>query len=315
MSSLALAATEDMLAAAWMSFDEMLHFARFDSELELLGQFPCGDERAALGVALAASGDGWLLALGGVGADPELTILRVDEQGQMSELRTIAGASSPVFAQVPGESPLLAYARTDQAGSINATLVASRLDESGESEWEVELGANLHSQLISAAHAGAGFLVGAYSVDTGQLLFPIDADGQLGTEVSFADVSGVKLAAGGDDRVAVTWQDADGYSFAWLDGSGQLLGDALLLEPPDSVRLNLDRALTVSEGDAIVAFAADAGREIRVFHIDPSGSLSVPGYALARGPISTAWLTATTDSQDNAVFAWTGSSLALGQVH
>lgn len=314
VGSLALAPSGDMLAAAWMSFDGILHVARFASDLELLGQLPCGEEREALGVALAPSGQGWLLALGGVGADPELTIFQVDPAGQLSELRTISGASSPVLAEVPGEPPLLAYARTDQAGSVSATLVATRLDESGESEWEVELGADVTNESISAAFAGAGFLVAGYSVDAGQLLFPVAADGQLGSEVELPDVGGVKLARGGDDRVAATWQDSEGYSFAWLDGVGQLVGDPLLLQPPDSVRLNLDRAVTVSNGDAIVAFAADAGQEIRVFHVDADGSLSVPGYALARGPSSTAWLTATTDSENNAVFAWAGSSLVLGQV-
>jgi hypothetical protein len=315
MGTLALAASQDLLGAAWVSFDGILQFAYFNSELELLGQFPCGEKLNVFPLALAASGEGWILAMSSVGDDPELTILYVSDQGQPSEVRRIAGASSPVLAEVPGEPPLLVYASTDTSGSINTTLVAERLDDSGQSVWDVELGDGLRSGAITAAFGGSGFVVGGYSADTGQHLFPIDADGQLGADVLLPDVGGLQLAAGDDDRVAASWQDAEGYEFAWLDGSGQLIGDPLLLAPPDPTQLVLDRALTVSAGDAIVAIAADAGKEVRVFHVDSSGTLAVPGYALARGPISTTWLTATTDSRDNAVFGWSGTSLVLSQVH
>lgn len=314
MGPLALAVSGDQLAAAWMSFDEVLYFTRFDSELELLGGLPCAEPGDPGQVALAPSGEGWMMALSTPVNDGEVRLFTVDDQGQPSEVRSIPFAGSALFAELPGEPPLLVYVTTEVGDTVRRTLVAERLDASGQSIWKATLSEGVSDGVVYAAFTGSGFLVGGYHPDVGQRVFPIDVDGQVGTEVSFPEASYPEFAAGGDDRVGALWSDTDGTKFAWLDGAGAFVSDPLLLEPPDATRFLLESTVTVSDGEAIIAIAADTGKEIRVFHVDPSGALSEPGYALARAPTESAWLTGTMDSEGNAVFGWTGTSLVLSKV-
>src|SRR5690606_23239491 len=151
------------------------------------------------------------------------------------ETRTIAGATHPVLAEVPGEARLLAYARTDQAGAINATLVVQRLDDWGASEWELQVAQAVVADEIAAACPEPGFVVAGRNVEAGQQLIPIGPKGQLGAEVELGELTNVGLARGGADRVATVWQDEQGYHFAWRDGAAEPIGQALLLAPPDEI--------------------------------------------------------------------------------
>ncbi|HEX9620685.1 MAG TPA: hypothetical protein VF989_11155 [Polyangiaceae bacterium] len=313
---IALASQGDRLAMVRVSTQDTLQFATFSSDLELTTEVPCETVADRFGVTVAPRPGGWVVAFSSGGGDPEVNLWVLDDRGERVEERTIAAAAHPKLVPVEGSTPLLLYANTDNAGSSSADLVAERLSDTGEAEWQVTYAEDALAQEAVGAFADPGFVLGARHVSDeagAQELIPVDASGTPGTPFVLDTAREVSLVQVGTDRVGALWTDPEGYSFSWHDGSGALLGEPVLLAGQDPIRFSLTRALAAAPDAAIVALAEDTGAEVNLFHVDTSGEVSVPRYTLAREEIG--YLVGT-GFGDGAVFAWQGDDgrFVLGQV-
>ncbi|WP_437546984.1 hypothetical protein WME97_43985 [Sorangium sp. So ce367] len=309
VSDIAMASDEQGLAAAWLSFDDKVRFARFSTSLALERQWDCVDARSALRVALAPSPGGFIMAVGGAGDDPELWLYRLDPDGDEIAVRLIKNAAYPVLAARPGAPPLLVYASTDVAWAP-AKIVAELLDEDGEATWQATVADAAHGETAAAAFADPGFVVstGVITDDGGDVaatvLVPIDASGEVGPARELAGIHDVALAPAGAGRVGGVWLHGERFEVGWLDGQAALAGDPVAIATRDPVKDTQEHAITVSNGRAIVALVEEEATQVSLFHVDADGSLAVPRYAFAREPAGLSRLAAA-PADDGAALVWT----------
>ncbi len=309
-----LASTGDTLAAAWMSFDGALHFARFTPDLELLDQ---REGCATVGVgplALAPTPGGWMLAVGGFGDSPETQLFRLDAAGnEIGAPRLLPDAAYPVLVPRPGATPFLVYTSTPFAAS-QGDLIAELLDEEGAAVWQSFVTDGVFGELTAAATTDPGLLVAARRTDgvTSTTVFvSLDEAGAPSPPREVSDAVEVALAPASPGRVVAVWRRGEAVELQWLDGAGEDVGPRVLLAPKDPVTATQERSVIVSEGRAIVLLAEDMRRKLSLFHIESDGSSAAQPYALAYEPGEVAWLAGAPIGAD-AVFAWTTYSADPG---
>lgn len=310
VGDIAIASDEQGLAAAWLSFHDTIHFARFSTGLDLERRWDCVDAPSALRVALAPSPGGFVMAIGGGGDGPALRLLRLDRDGNELSSRTIANATYPVLAARPGAAPLLVYASTDVA-SAPAKIVAELLDEAGEATWQSTVADVAYGEMTAAAFADPGFVVsaGALASDGGQgapttVLVPIDASGTVGAAREIPGIRDVALAPAGAGRVGGVWHNGERFEVGWLDGQAAPAGTPVTIATRDAAKATQEHAIAVSNGRAIVALVEEGATQVSLFHVDADGSLAVPRYAFAREPTGLSWLEIA-PAGDGAALVWT----------
>lgn len=308
VGDVALAASDDVLAAAWMSFDDVLHFARFSPELALLGERPgCTLEERSLPVALAPTPGGWVLAVGQGGDAPALRLYRLDPEGNpLAAARVVANATFPQLVARPGAPPWLVYLQTDFAAGLGV-VVAEGLDEAGEATFSVPLVDEVFGEYTRAAYAEPGFVVTARrtdGVDPTTVLVGVSEDGVAGAPRDVGDALEVELAPAGPDRVAALYRTETQHELLWLDGQGADRSGPFAIAPRDPTGAVQAHRVVVQDGRAIVAVAEETYTKLRLVHVGEDGATLVPGYLFAAEPDHFAWLRSTS-FQGEAALLWT----------
>lgn len=308
VGDVSLAASGDVLAAAWMSFDDTLHFARFSPELELLGErVGCTVEERSLPVALAATPGGWVLAVGQGGDAPELRVHRLDPEGNpLASPRVIPNATYPQLVARPGAPPWLVYLQTDFAAGLGV-VVAEGLDEAGEATFSLPVVDEVFGEYTRAAYAEPGLLVTARrtdGVDPTTVLVGVGEDGTAGPLRDVGDALEVELAPAGPDRVVALYRTETQHELLWLDGDGADRAGPFFVAPRDPTGAVQASRVVVTGGQAIVAVAEETYTKLRVVHLGEDGATLVPAYTFAAEPEHFAWLRATS-FQGDAALLWT----------
>lgn len=303
-----LAASGDVLAAAWMSFDDILHFARFSPELELIGERAgCAVEERSLPVGLAATPGGWVLAVGQGGDAPEVRVSRLDPEGNpLAPPRVIANATYPQLVERPGAPPWLVYLQTDFAAGLGV-VVAEVLDEAGEATFSQPLVDEVFGEYTRAAYAEPGLVVTARrtdGVDPTTVLVGVSEDGVAGSVRDVGDALELELAPAGPDRVAALYRTETQHELLWVGGDGADRSGPFVVAPRDPTGAVQAHRVVVIGGQAIVAIAEETYTKLRVVHLGEDGSTVVPGYTFAAEPEHFAWLRATA-FQGDAALLWT----------
>lgn len=319
-----IATNGDEIAAAWFSFGKVLHFARFTKDLQLIADKPgCGTIDGGGPISLAPAPGGWVVAVGGVGESPQMQIIRLDAEGnEMGAPRLVANATFPSLVGRPGATPYLVYSSTAHAASPG-DVVAELLDETGAATWQAVLPNDAFGEITAAGFADPGLLVALREAETASttLLVAIDETGAVSPARDVGLTNEIVLAAAAPGRVAAVWRRGESQELQWLDGSGEDVGAPVTLAPRDGVVVSQQRAVTVSNGRAVVMLAEDMQKTLTMFHVEQDGSYSVEPYALATEPQGIAWLAGTQLGGD-PVFAWTtysagdpaGDRFVLGSV-
>ncbi|KYG09609.1 hypothetical protein BE21_16975 [Sorangium cellulosum] len=308
VGGVALASDGEGLAAAWLSFDDQLHFARFSMDLALESQWSCVDiPSPGSTVALAPSPGGFILALGGAGDGPVLRLYRLDPAGNEIATRTIADAMYPVLAARPGAAPLLVYTSGEHAAAQGA-LVAELLDEEANAAWQATVADAVYGDLTAAAFADPGFLVAARAIaadgSSTTELVPIDASGAVGPARELPGIDDVALAPAGADRAAGVWSDGERFEVGWFDGQAAAVGAPVTIAARDAAKATQEHAIAVSNGRAVVALVEEGDRQLSLFHVDADGSVAVPRYGFAREPLGLSRLAAA-PAGEGAALVWT----------
>ncbi len=301
---IALASDGNSVAAAWVSFNHDVYFARFSPELELLDYRPCSYVEQAFQVSLAPHPGGWLLAVGtGVGVG-EVYLQRLDDGGTVLSTRTIENAMAPSLAARSGTSPLLVYADSTMSAGQNQ-LSAELLDDAAAAQWHTDID-TAFMESVAVAFADPGFLVGYRNGDLGSQLLPLSVDGSLGAPRDLGDIVFIHLEDGANNRVAAFWRDGNAFAFSWLDGEGQTLSE-VEIAPQDQAKANQQLSLAVVDPagspTAIVALLEHGNEQVSVTHVDAAGAIATAKYALAYEPLEVFWMTST-GWGEGAALAW-----------
>ena len=322
---LELAASGDRVAAAWYGAAQEIHVAVFDQDLELVGEGLGCDGLRGVAVELAPTPTGWLLATKQFAPDPQVSLYRLDRDGKNLGLaRTLPSADLLQLVSRPSGGPLLVYA----SGQINGgtqDVFAVQLDESGGAVWSTPVATGAFAELTAAAFADPGWLVSVRQIEgmtSTMRVVPIDAQGVRGTSGAKGDIVEVALAPAGTGQVVAMWRSNDRQAFElqWLDGAGVDIGGLVTLAPKDETTAQQDHAVQFTNGRAIVVLAQDMRKELTVFHVEPSGAMTLVPHTLAYEPAEAANLASTIMGAD-PLFAWTSfapdvakSRFVLGRV-
>jgi hypothetical protein len=305
---LQLATDGDIVAAAWISFDKTLHFARFSTALQLIDQRAgCATVEGGGMMSLAPTPGGWVLAVGGVGDNPQTRIYSLDAAGnELGAPRIVGDAAFPVLVPRPAATPYLVYTSTTFAGGTGE-VIAELLDAEGGAAWQAALPGDAFPELTVAGFADPGLLVAARTTDgttSTTLLVPVDEAGGVGATREIPDAVEIAVANAGTDRLAAVWRKGESQELQWLDGNGEDIGSPVMLAPKEATTATQERTIVVSGGRAIVMLAEDTRKKLSMFHVEPDGSFGVEPYTLAIEPGEVAWL-AGTEGAGDPVFAWT----------
>lgn len=324
VGDVALSANEDGLAAAWLSFDDQLHFARFAPDLTLLGERTgCTVAGDALPLALAPTPGGWVLVLGGVGDAPSMRVFRLDADGnELAPPRVVANATYPVLAPRPGAPPWLAYLSTDVTVAPGQVVV-ERLDESAEPLFSTVVVDEIFGETTRIAYAEPGLVVAARrtdGVDPTTVLVAVNDDGVAGAVLDVGDALELQLAPAGPDRVAALYRDEVAYHLSWLGSDANVRSGPFEITPRDPSNAVQEHRVVVQGGTAVLAIAEDFYTKLRIFHVAEDGAETTPSYLFATEPDHFAWLRDAPIEGDVALL-WTTYSadpatnrLVLGRV-
>jgi hypothetical protein len=275
---LSLATSGDQTAIAWTLANEGgVYIAFYDRDLRLVANLgPIGHTRGDWPVPIAATPEGWVVAIPHNFFDPGIDVIALSSCGAVTGTFALPGAVDLAFAAEPGKAPLVAWidlasgpmVRAGRLGADGRSVPATVALFSGEFYDEGPL---------SATFVGDGFLVAGFT-SGGVTIARVEADGTFRGTVQTpfgAHTYEARLTSDGA-RTEIAYFDTGGLtatmSLASLDRTGVPVGAP---RPLDVTTRVLGLAVDAN-GRAVALTTDDLGIVLEALPLRADDTLDTP---------------------------------------
>jgi hypothetical protein len=274
---LSLATSGDQTAIAWTLANEGgVYIALYGQDLRLVANLgPIGHARGGWSVPIAATPNGWVVAIPSSFFEPGADVITLSSCGVVTGTFALPGAVDLAFAAEPGKPPLVAWI---DSASGSPMVRAGRLAADGRSvPSTVALfsGEFYDDGPLSATFVGDGFLVAG--VTLGVTVARVEADGTFAgiVQTPFGPHTDEPRITSDGMRAEIAYFDSGGLtgttSLASLDRTGVPVGARLSLE--ETMRVI---GLAVDSNGRAVALASDRGVVLEALPLRADGTLDTP---------------------------------------